>query len=53
MEDKQSVVQILQEVVDEMCNKYCKYPDLWDESVEGIELCESDFCKNCPLNKVI
>lgn len=52
MDDK-TIPQILEGIAEEICQNYCKYPDLWDENVEGIELCESDFCKNCPLNKVV
>lgn len=36
----------------DMCQNYCKYPDIWDEEKEGIELCESDICANCPLNRL-
>lgn len=45
-------VSELNEDVEEMCNKYCKYPEIWDEDKEGVELADSDICKNCPLNKL-
>ena len=48
----ESVTQIIEEVVEEMCNHYCKWPGLWDEKKEGMELCESDHCKECPLNRL-
>ena len=48
----ESVTQILEEVVEEMCNHYCKWPDLWDEEAEGMELIDSEHCQNCPLNKL-
>ena len=51
--DAVNVVKILQSVVDDMCGKYCKYPDQWDEEAEGMELCESDICLGCPLNKLV
>lgn len=51
-EQCKTIVQQMQDIVDEMCDKFCKWPDLWDEEAEGIELCESDICKNCPLNKL-
>ena len=35
-----------------ICDKYCKYPHIWDEEDEGCELCESEICKNCPLNRI-
>lgn len=46
------VSELLQEIADEICDKYCKYPEQWDEEKEGCELCNSDICKNCPLNRL-
>ena len=51
MADKTISIQ-LQEIIEDFCNNYCKYPDLWDEEKEGCELSESDICKNCPLNRI-
>lgn len=48
-----SIQQQMEEIVEDMCSKYCKWPDLWDEEAEGIELCESDICANCPLNRLV
>lgn len=42
----------LEEVANEFCNHYCKYPEQWDEEKEGMELCESDICANCPCNRL-
>ena len=47
-----TVKEILEEVTQEICENYCKYPDTWDEDKEGVELIDSDICKNCPLNKL-
>ena len=52
MEDK-TIPQILESVAEEICQKYCKYPDLWDDSMEDCELSESSICQNCPLNKLV
>lgn len=52
MGDK-SLIQIVDEVTSEICDKYCKYPELWDEEEEGCELCESNICKECPLRKLL
>ena len=49
---KPTIPQILEEVTEEMCNKYCKYPNEWDEEAEGCELAESEICENCPLNRL-
>lgn len=48
-----TIPQILEEVVEEMCQKYCKYPEQWDEEKEGFELSESEICANCPLNRLV
>lgn len=53
MDDIRTIPKILEEVVEEMCNKYCKYPQEWDEEAEGIELSDSDICANCPLNRLV
>ena len=53
MKENRTITMILQDVVDEMCSKYCKWPSLWDEEAEGIELAESDICANCPLNRLV
>lgn len=39
-------------VIDDVCVNYCKYPNIWDEEKEGVELSESEICKNCPLNNL-
>lgn len=45
-----TIPTILQNVTEEMCAHYCKYPDIWDTEAAGYELCESDICKSCPMN---
>ena len=51
---KKSLTQIREEYLDEVCSEICetrcKYPDIWDEEKEGMELYESDICKFCPLS---
>ena len=51
METKTITAQI-EEIKDDICNNYCKWPDIWDEEKEGCELSESDHCRNCPLNRL-
>lgn len=51
--EKITVTTILREVVEEICDKYCKYPGEWDpEEHDGQELFESDICENCPLMRL-
>lgn len=47
-----SITEILEDVREQMCNDYCRYPREWDEEAEGCELIDSDVCANCPLNKL-
>ena len=49
---EKTVTDIIREVKDEICDKYCKYPDTWDEFREGCELAESEICANCPLDRL-
>lgn len=52
MSEIKTIPQIMEEVVEKMCSEYCKWPDLWDEEAEGMELVESGICNNCPLNRL-
>jgi len=52
-EHGKSIVDILNETTEDICNNYCKYPSIWDEEKEGVELCESKICLNCPLNRLV
>lgn len=48
-----SIIEILEEVRDRMCDDYCRYPHEWDEEEhDGQELCDSEICANCPLNRL-
>ena len=41
-----------EEIAEQMCEHYCKYPHTYDEEKEGTPLCESEICKNCPLTRL-
>ena len=47
-----SVTEILEQVKEEICNDYCKWPDTYNEEAEGCELIDSEHCQNCPLNQL-
>ena len=48
-----SITEIIEEVKDQICNDYCRYPKEWDEEDhDGLELCESEVCAACPLNRL-
>jgi len=54
MDKEKSVTKIIDEVIEEICNKYCKYPDIWEaEEHDDIDLSESEICENCPLNRLV
>lgn len=59
-----TVTEILEDVKELMCDKRCKMPmihkvvneeentiykDIYGDLI-GIELCDSEYCQNCPLN---
>ena len=51
--EHKSIVAILEEIASDFCAHYCKYPDIWDEEAEGCELCESEICAECPINRLV
>lgn len=51
-EKPKTIPEQMEEIVEEMCQNYCKWPTLWDEEAEGHELSESDICSGCPLSKL-
>lgn len=53
VERKDTVVGIIESVCDQICNDYCKYREQWNEEEhDGLELCDSEICDACPLNKL-
>lgn len=52
METTRTITEQIEEIKDDICNNYCKYPDIYDEETEGCDLSESDHCRNCPLNRL-
>lgn len=52
MDEVKTIPKLLEEIVEQVCNDYCKWPEKWDEEAEGMELMESDICTNCPLNRL-
>ena len=52
MDKEKTARDIVEEVINEVCDKLCKYPDIWDEEKEGCELSQSEICDKCPLNRL-
>lgn len=46
-----TVSKILEEVIDSMCDKYCKYPEQYKDDNE--DDLYAKHCDKCPLNKLI
>lgn len=54
MAEQKKISEILEELADDICNNYCKYPFEYDpEDHDGVELCDSEICQNCPLVKLV
>lgn len=47
-----SVSEIIEDVKTQMCSFYCKYPYEWDAEKEGLDLCDSPYCRSCPLSRL-
>ena len=50
--EENNVRVIIEQACADFCNNYCKWPDLWDIEKEGMDLCESDHCANCPTMRL-
>lgn len=51
MEEKQKTIyELLDEVAETMCDKYCKYPESYEGTYD--EMLEK-VCANCPMCKVL
>lgn len=54
IEDMETATKIIEEVREEMCNKYCKYTSermVVDTDMEFDKFCET-YCEDCPLNRL-
>lgn len=51
-----TIPEQIEEIVGEMCDKYCKFPEQAKREVEDIDEAQehlwNDYCANCPLNKL-
>lgn len=48
---EKSIARILEEVCNQMCDKYCKYPGMY--SNEEWEDVFEDICDKCPLMRLV
>ena len=49
-----TVSGLLQEIETEMCDNYCKYPEICrkEQPERAEDLLFEKYCANCPLNKL-
>lgn len=52
-EETKSIAQELEQIANDICMHYCRWPELWDEEAKGCELSESDICAKCPLMRLV
>lgn len=54
---EKSVSKIMEEVIEAICDKHCKFPEeyfsKYKDEEEAEEKLYSEHCENCPLNKLI
>ena len=51
--DKSITYQLLQQIEEiktEICDKYCRYPFEW--SIDDEETLKDKYCKDCPLTRL-
>lgn len=51
MNKEKSIAEVLEEVVQQMCDKYCKYPSMY--TPEEWESVFEDICCKCPLMRLV
>lgn len=56
MSDCRTVTEMLDEVANEICSKYCRFPEISRGEVEDLDLADDHlydtYCTKCPLNKL-
>ena len=59
MEEEKKITTILSEIADDICDNYCKYPDMYVPKNPGddVDLLEetmyTEICAKCPLVRLI
>ncbi len=52
-----TIAEQMTEIVETMCDKYCKYPERYlaviENPDEAQEVMIEEVCKDCPLNKLV
>lgn len=48
----ESIVTEIQNIAEEICDHYCKYPELYKDDEDMAELLD-EHCQGCPVNKLV
>lgn len=51
MNEEKTISQQIEEICSEICDKYCKYPAIYDEETTGETMIDA-VCSKCPLGKL-
>lgn len=55
--DNKTISRMLEEIGEEFCDKYCKYPEEflknYDDPDEAHEVMIEDWCPNCPVQRLV
>ena len=53
---EKTIAMQLDEIATEICEKYCKYPDIANSEVKDPDAAEDHlyrkYCETCPLNRI-
>lgn len=49
MEKPKAIIDMLTEITDDLCQNYCKYPAMYNDSEDEEDRLYQNHCKNCPL----
>ena len=53
MDEKKRLCAQLEQIAEDFCNNYCKWPTIWDAEKEGMELMDIDICANCLMSRIL
>jgi len=48
----QTVTHLIESVCSEICDNYCKFPELYGSDDEAFDKLMQEHCNDCPLNRL-
>lgn len=52
MDERKTICDMFEDIKEEMCDKYCKFPEKFDCDDEEQYEAFNEICANCPLNRL-